>query len=147
MHRPSEIPGVDPNFLDHALLTAEIETPVCLDESVETLDDLRTALALKAGEALARTIRARLERGEVEVRLRGPPPGAHQGKSPGTSAPGAGESPPMVSQAPPEAPQGTPGWLSTTLLLALAASLLIALPRAVGLGALPSGARLVAVGD
>ncbi|WP_255316490.1 o-succinylbenzoate synthase [Nesterenkonia sp. Act20] len=47
-----EQPFAPKNFLDHALLTAEIETPVCLDESVETLDDLRTALALKAGNVL-----------------------------------------------------------------------------------------------
>lgn len=40
------------NLLDHARLTELIETPVCLDESVETLDELRTALALKAGSIL-----------------------------------------------------------------------------------------------
>ncbi len=47
-----EQPFAPRNLLDHAKLVKEIETPICLDESVETLDDLRTALALDAGEVL-----------------------------------------------------------------------------------------------
>lgn len=47
-----EQPFAPKNFLDHARLTAALQTPVCLDESVETLDDLRTALALNAGNVL-----------------------------------------------------------------------------------------------
>ena len=47
-----EQPFAPRNFLDHARLTAELQTPVCLDESIESLDDLRTALALKAGNVL-----------------------------------------------------------------------------------------------
>jgi o-succinylbenzoate synthase len=47
-----EQPFAPRNFLDSARLQAELETPVCLDESVETLDDLRTALELKAGGVL-----------------------------------------------------------------------------------------------
>ncbi|ROR73367.1 o-succinylbenzoate synthase [Bogoriella caseilytica] len=40
------------NLLDHARLAEQIETPVCLDESVETLHELRTAVELKAGSIL-----------------------------------------------------------------------------------------------
>lgn len=47
-----EQPFAPRNFLDSARLQAELETPVCLDESVETLDDLRTAVELKAGGVL-----------------------------------------------------------------------------------------------
>ncbi|TLP75823.1 o-succinylbenzoate synthase [Nesterenkonia sphaerica] len=47
-----EQPFAPRNFLDSARLQAELETPVCLDESVETLDDLRTALQLRAGGVL-----------------------------------------------------------------------------------------------
>ncbi|MER5389706.1 o-succinylbenzoate synthase [Saccharopolyspora sp. NPDC002686] len=39
-------------LLPSAELQASIETPVCLDESVDTLDDLRTAIALKAARIL-----------------------------------------------------------------------------------------------
>lgn len=47
-----EQPFAPRNFLDSARLQAELETPVCLDESVETVDDLRTAIELKAGGVL-----------------------------------------------------------------------------------------------
>ncbi|WP_150460694.1 o-succinylbenzoate synthase [Nesterenkonia ebinurensis] len=47
-----EQPFAPRNFLDSARLQAELDTPVCLDESVETLDDLRTAIELKAGGVL-----------------------------------------------------------------------------------------------
>ncbi|GFZ81728.1 o-succinylbenzoate synthase [Nesterenkonia alkaliphila] len=47
-----EQPFAPRNFLDSARLQAELDTPVCLDESVETLDDLRTALELAAGGVL-----------------------------------------------------------------------------------------------
>ncbi|TLQ00258.1 o-succinylbenzoate synthase [Nesterenkonia salmonea] len=47
-----EQPFAPRNFMDSARLQAELNTPVCLDESVETLDDLRTALELKAGGVL-----------------------------------------------------------------------------------------------
>ncbi len=47
-----EQPFAPRNFLDSARLQAELDTPVCLDESVETLDDLRTALELRAGAVL-----------------------------------------------------------------------------------------------
>lgn len=47
-----EQPFAPTNLLDHARLAAEIETPVCLDESVETLDELRTAIHLRAGSIL-----------------------------------------------------------------------------------------------
>lgn len=47
-----EQPFAPRNFLDSAQLQAQLETPVCLDESVETLDDLRTAIELRAGGVL-----------------------------------------------------------------------------------------------
>jgi o-succinylbenzoate synthase len=37
------------DFLTHAEFQRRVETPVCLDESIESLDDLRTMLALGAG--------------------------------------------------------------------------------------------------
>jgi O-succinylbenzoate synthase len=37
------------DFLTHARFQERVETPVCLDESIESLDDLRTMLALRAG--------------------------------------------------------------------------------------------------
>ena len=43
-----EQPFAPRNLLAHARLQQSIGTPICLDESVETLDDLRTAIALKA---------------------------------------------------------------------------------------------------
>jgi len=39
-------------LLASAALQAATDTPVCLDESVDTLDDLRTAIALRAGRVL-----------------------------------------------------------------------------------------------
>ncbi|MEV5536266.1 o-succinylbenzoate synthase [Saccharopolyspora shandongensis] len=39
-------------LLPSAQLQETIETPVCLDESVDTLDDLRTAISLRAGRIL-----------------------------------------------------------------------------------------------
>lgn len=47
-----EQPFAPRNYVDHARLQAELATPICLDESVETLDDLATMLALKAGRVL-----------------------------------------------------------------------------------------------
>ncbi len=43
-----EQPFAPRNLLAHARLQQRIDTPVCLDESVETLDDLRTAVDLGA---------------------------------------------------------------------------------------------------
>ncbi|QDP97119.1 o-succinylbenzoate synthase [Microlunatus elymi] len=43
-----EQPFAPRDFASHARLQAKINTPVCLDESVETVDDLRTAIALDA---------------------------------------------------------------------------------------------------
>jgi O-succinylbenzoate synthase len=43
-----EQPFAPRNLLAHARLQERIATPVCLDESVETLDDLHTAITLKA---------------------------------------------------------------------------------------------------
>lgn len=40
------------NFVASAKLQARIATPICLDEAVDTLDDLRTMIALKAGRVL-----------------------------------------------------------------------------------------------
>ncbi|GIG28219.1 o-succinylbenzoate synthase [Cellulomonas marina] len=40
------------DFLSHAALAERMDTPVCLDESVVALDDLRTMLALRAGSIL-----------------------------------------------------------------------------------------------
>ncbi len=47
-----EQPFAPHDFVDHAKLQAQIQTPVCLDESVETLNDLDTMIALKAGRVL-----------------------------------------------------------------------------------------------
>lgn len=47
-----EQPFAPRNFLDSARLQETLQTPVCLDESVETLDDLRTALHVRAGRVL-----------------------------------------------------------------------------------------------
>ncbi len=44
-----EQPFAPRNFVAHAALQRDISTPICLDESVDTLDDLRTAVALEAG--------------------------------------------------------------------------------------------------
>lgn len=43
-----EQPFAPHDLLSHAALQRTTETPVCLDESVDTVDDLRTALALDA---------------------------------------------------------------------------------------------------
>jgi O-succinylbenzoate synthase len=43
-----EQPFAPRNLLAHTRLQRALETPVCLDESVETLDDLETALSLEA---------------------------------------------------------------------------------------------------
>jgi O-succinylbenzoate synthase len=43
-----EQPFAPRDLLTHAALQRTISTPVCLDESVETVDDLETALALEA---------------------------------------------------------------------------------------------------
>ncbi|TCM41213.1 o-succinylbenzoate synthase [Kribbella sp. VKM Ac-2568] len=43
-----EQPFAPRNLLAHTRLQRAVETPVCLDESVETLDDLETALSLEA---------------------------------------------------------------------------------------------------
>ncbi|MVA77552.1 o-succinylbenzoate synthase [Auraticoccus sp. F435] len=47
-----EQPFAPRNWLTSARFAAEVDTPVCLDESVEELDDLRTMLALRAGSVL-----------------------------------------------------------------------------------------------
>jgi o-succinylbenzoate synthase len=43
-----EQPFAPRNLLAHARLQAKINTPICLDESIETLDDLHTAISLSA---------------------------------------------------------------------------------------------------
>lgn len=40
------------DLLAHSRLQAQIQTPICLDESIENLDQLRTAIALDAGRVL-----------------------------------------------------------------------------------------------
>ncbi len=40
------------DFVGHARLQASLETPICLDESVETVEDLRTMIELDAGRVL-----------------------------------------------------------------------------------------------
>ena len=47
-----EQPFAPRDLLTHARLQRTIETPVCLDESIETVDDLRTALQLEALQVL-----------------------------------------------------------------------------------------------
>lgn len=47
-----EQPFAPRNLLAHARLQTEIETPICLDESVETLHDLETAIALNSLQVL-----------------------------------------------------------------------------------------------
>ncbi|MGW0801438.1 o-succinylbenzoate synthase [Nonomuraea sp. NPDC002799] len=47
-----EQPFAPRNLVAHAALQRSVRTPVCLDESVDTIDDLRTALALGAGRVL-----------------------------------------------------------------------------------------------
>ncbi|TDD70982.1 o-succinylbenzoate synthase [Jiangella aurantiaca] len=47
-----EQPFAPRNLLAHAALQRDIETPVCLDESIDTLDDLRTAVVLGALKVL-----------------------------------------------------------------------------------------------
>ncbi|HEY6538624.1 MAG TPA: o-succinylbenzoate synthase [Candidatus Dormibacteraeota bacterium] len=47
-----EQPLAHDDLLDHASLQAELETSICLDESVESLTDLRAAIALGSGRIL-----------------------------------------------------------------------------------------------
>jgi O-succinylbenzoate synthase len=47
-----EQPFAPRNLLAHSRLQAKITTPICLDESVESLDDLHTAIALAAVQVL-----------------------------------------------------------------------------------------------
>jgi len=47
-----EQPFAPRDLLTHARLQRTIETPICLDESIETVDDLRTALQLEALQVL-----------------------------------------------------------------------------------------------
>jgi o-succinylbenzoate synthase len=47
-----EQPFAPRNLVDHATLKGSVDTPVCLDESVETIEDLRAAVALDAGSIL-----------------------------------------------------------------------------------------------
>lgn len=47
-----EQPFAPRDLLAHARFATSVRTPVCLDESVETLDDLRLAIALAAGRVL-----------------------------------------------------------------------------------------------
>ncbi|MFD3448699.1 o-succinylbenzoate synthase [Microbacteriaceae bacterium 4G12] len=43
-----EQPFADNDFLDHAALQKEIETPICLDESIHSLEDAKIAIALQS---------------------------------------------------------------------------------------------------
>jgi o-succinylbenzoate synthase len=47
-----EQPFAPRNLLDHARLQRQVATPICLDESIETLDDLETALSVGALQVL-----------------------------------------------------------------------------------------------
>ena len=47
-----EQPLAHDDLIDHAELQSQIETPICLDESVESLADLRAALRLGSGRIL-----------------------------------------------------------------------------------------------
>jgi O-succinylbenzoate synthase len=47
-----EQPFAPRNLLAHARLQADLETPVCLDESIETVEDLETAIQLGAGRII-----------------------------------------------------------------------------------------------
>ena len=47
-----EQPLAHDDLVDHAALQAELRTPVCLDESVESLADLRAAFQLRSGRIL-----------------------------------------------------------------------------------------------
>lgn len=47
-----EQPLAHDDLIDHAALQAQIETSICLDESVESLADLRAAIALGSGRIL-----------------------------------------------------------------------------------------------
>ena len=47
-----EQPLAHDDLIDHATLQAQLKTPVCLDESVESLTDLRCAIKLKSGQIL-----------------------------------------------------------------------------------------------
>ena len=47
-----EQPFAPRNLLDHARLQRQVATPICLDESIETLDDLETALSVGALKVL-----------------------------------------------------------------------------------------------
>lgn len=47
-----EQPLAHDDLIDHAALQAQIETSICLDESVESLADLRAAIALASGRIL-----------------------------------------------------------------------------------------------
>lgn len=47
-----EQPLAHDDLIDHAALQEQIETPICLDESVESLADLRAALRLGSGRIL-----------------------------------------------------------------------------------------------
>ncbi len=40
------------DLLDHAQLQASINTPICLDESINTVNDTKNAIALKAGKVI-----------------------------------------------------------------------------------------------
>lgn len=43
-----EQPFSQRDFVEHARLQAQIKTPICLDENIRTLDDVKTAYALKS---------------------------------------------------------------------------------------------------
>ncbi len=47
-----EQPLAHDDLIDHAALQAQLKTPICLDESVESLADLRAAFALGSGRIL-----------------------------------------------------------------------------------------------
>src|SRR5262249_56884438 len=47
-----EQPLAHDDIIDHARLQAELETPVCLDESIHSADDARKALEIGAGRGI-----------------------------------------------------------------------------------------------
>lgn len=47
-----EQPLAHDDILDHSHLQAELKTPLCLDESIDSLEDLRQALELKSGRVI-----------------------------------------------------------------------------------------------
>ncbi|MFC4402825.1 o-succinylbenzoate synthase [Gracilibacillus xinjiangensis] len=48
-----EQPLAHDDFVDHAILQKEIRTPICLDESIHTLSDVKTAIALHSCQIIS----------------------------------------------------------------------------------------------